>query len=154
MSCVGLLAQAWLAVICTACKLNFSVLRLLFKLWNKYVFGDVPGQRQLFLSCTSRKLVWYGILLFGAPAFHLIILLFFGALCIVSFRLMRICNVEVVLWCLCVLCYATDETSSHLFLTYDFAKHLWCWLETRLHFSIDLANIAAVLDCILAVCNS
>lgn len=32
---------------------------------------------------------------------------------------------------ICVLCYATDETSSHLFLTCDFAKHLWRWSETR-----------------------
>lgn len=39
---------------------------------------------------------------------------------------------------ICVLCYTTYETSSNLFLTYGFVKHLWRWLENRLHCSIDL----------------
>lgn len=55
---------------------------------------------------------------------------------------------------ICVLCYTTDETSSHLFLTCNFSLRLSQWLGQKVNCSINLASIANILDCILVHCNS
>jgi hypothetical protein len=53
-----------------------------------------------------------------------------------------------------VLCYTTDETSSHLFLACNFSMSLSQWLGKKMNCSINLASIANILDCILVHCSS
>jgi hypothetical protein len=48
----------------------------------------------------------------------------------------------------CALCFATVETSVHLFLECDFSLHLWRWLETRLRCVVDCSSVGALLNCL------
>ena len=48
----------------------------------------------------------------------------------------------------CVLRYRHDETSSHLFLSCDFAVGIWTWLGSLLHCTFDLQSAESLLQCI------
>jgi len=62
----------------------------------------------------------------------------------------QICTLDSIY----VLCYPSDETSTHLFLSCDFAPNLWQWLGVRLNCDINLSSIAAILDYIFVCCSS
>lgn len=55
---------------------------------------------------------------------------------------------------ICVLCYASDETSSHLFLSCKFAVHLWHWLGSRLNCAIQVLFILFYLESTHVHCSS
>jgi len=55
---------------------------------------------------------------------------------------------------ICVFCYASDEISTHLFLSCDFECYLWHWFGRKLNFTADFSSIASLLHCISARCSS
>jgi len=55
---------------------------------------------------------------------------------------------------ICGLCDAIDETSSHLFLSCDFAVNLWHWLGSKMDCFIQLSSVSSVFECIHVNCSS
>ena len=53
----------------------------------------------------------------------------------------------------CVLCFDSEESSSHLFLTCPYARHIWQWLAIQLHCSLDTSYVV-VFNCVPANCSS
>lgn len=66
-------------------------------------------------------------------------------------QILRACGCTLVY--VCVLCYRSEETSSHLFLSCDFAVALWAWLGSLLRCDFDLQSPESILSCILS-CSS
>lgn len=55
---------------------------------------------------------------------------------------------------ICVLCYKQAESSSHLFLNFDFAVALWRWLGAQLNYTFSLIFVASLLNCLPQRCSS
>jgi hypothetical protein len=55
---------------------------------------------------------------------------------------------------ICGLCYKQAESSSHLFLTCDFAVAVWRCLGSKLNLSLHLSSVQNLLDCIPDRCSS
>jgi len=55
---------------------------------------------------------------------------------------------------ICSLCLNTDETSYHLFLHCNFAKHLWDWIGVKLHCVMDCSSVNSLLSCRPNSCSS
>jgi len=55
---------------------------------------------------------------------------------------------------ICVLCFRNAESSTHLFLSCDFAVALWRWLGVQLNCSFSLSSVASLLYCVPRQCSS
>ena len=55
---------------------------------------------------------------------------------------------------ICVLCFQKAESSTHLFLSCEFAVALWRWLGAQLNCSFSLSSVASLLHCIPRQCSS
>jgi len=55
---------------------------------------------------------------------------------------------------ICVLCFKQAESSSHLFLTYDFAVTVWRCLGLKINRTVNLQLVTTLLECIPVRCSS